>query len=101
MSDPDALEALAVGEPRRLTEADIGKMFHVPWSPNPHRLEEIRPRYYQLHGEFIWFEACLRKKRNSKTRPWGSISATRADNPEIIPWEQALASQQRNDGAGG
>jgi hypothetical protein len=61
----------------------IGGMYRVPWSPNPHRLEEIRKRHCQLHGEFIGWSLCLRKRRNSETRPWGSVSVASA-SPEII-----------------
>jgi hypothetical protein len=55
-----------------LSEADVGQMFSVPWSPNPHKLEWIRPRYCSLHGEFIGMEAGFLKRRNSEIRPWGS-----------------------------
>jgi hypothetical protein len=68
---------------RGLTEADVGQMFHVPWSPNPHRLEAVRLKHCQLHGEFIGLEACFRKKRNSTVRPWGSLYIISADNPEV------------------
>jgi len=67
-----------------LTESDIGAMFHVPWSPNLHRLEFVRRKHCQLHGEYIGMEAGLRKRRNSEARPWGSISVVDADNPAII-----------------
>lgn len=67
--------------------SNIGRMFHVPWSPNPHRLEWIRPRHCQLHGEFIGYEAGLRKKRNSEKRPWGSIAVVMVDHPGISLWE--------------
>ena len=66
-----------------MTDADIGRMFLVPWSPNPHRLEWIRPRYCQLHGEYIGQEAGFRKRRNSETRPWGSISVVAVDTQGI------------------
>ena len=72
-----------------LTERDIGKMFHVPWSPNLHRLEFISPRYCQLHGEFIGMEAGFIKRRNSEKRPWGcSISVVMVDTPGITAAEE-------------
>lgn len=77
--------AAAMGE---LTAADIGKMYHVPWSPNPHRLVKIKPRHCSLHGEFLWMEAGLIKRRNSEKRPWGSaVHMIKADDPRIIPIE--------------
>lgn len=57
----------------------IGAMYKVPWSPRPHRLEEIRKRHCQLHGDFIGYELCLRKQRNSEVRPWGSVSCASPD----------------------
>lgn len=69
-----------------LTEADIGKMFSVPWSPNPHRLEFVRPRHCSLHGEFIGMEAGFLKRRNSEKRPWGNcICVGPVDDPRIRP----------------
>lgn len=65
-------EQIAAG----LTDADIGGMFTVPWSPNPHRLEFIRDKHCQLHGEYIGLEYGFRKRRNSEARPWGSIGVT-------------------------
>ena len=69
-----------------LTHEQIGQLFTVPWSPNPHRLEFIRPRHCQLHGEFIGMEAGLRKRRESETRPWGSISVVDAGRRDIIAY---------------
>lgn len=66
----------------------IGEMYSVPWSPNPHRLEEIRPRHCQLHGEYIGEEAVFRKRRNSETRPWGGRSVVYTDHPGITPLAQ-------------
>lgn len=62
---------------------EIGAMYRVPWSPNPHRLEEIRPQHCQLHGEHIGWTLLLRKRRNSETRPWGSCSAASANTAGI------------------
>lgn len=70
-----------------LTRNDIGKMYRVPWSPNPHQLQEIHPRHCSLHGDFLWMEAGLRKARNSTVRPWGSLSMVKADDPRIEEWE--------------
>lgn len=71
---------------RTVTEADVGKMFSVPWSPNPHRLEWVRPKHCQMHGEFIGMEAGYIKRRNSEARPWGgSISVVMANDPRISP----------------
>ncbi len=67
-----------------IIEADIGKMFHVPWSPNLHRLEFIRRKHCQLHGEFIGMECGFRKRRNSEVRPWGNISIADPNNPAIL-----------------
>lgn len=69
-----------------LTPEQIGELFTVPWSPNPHRLEFVRPRNCQLHGVVIGMEAGLRKRRNSETRPWGSISVVSADHLDIIAY---------------
>jgi hypothetical protein len=78
----DSTDRAEAGE--ALTEKQIGQMFHVPWSPNPHRLEFVRPCYCQLHGEFIGMEAGLVKRRNSELRPWGSaIHIVAADDPRI------------------
>ena len=71
-----------------LSDAQIGELFTVPWSPNPHRLEFVRRQHCQLHGEFIGMEVGLRKRRNSESRPWGSISVTSADNPDIIAYRK-------------
>jgi hypothetical protein len=51
----------------------IGALYRVPWSPNPHRLEAIKPQHCSLHGEYIGMQLHLRKRRNSETRPWGSL----------------------------
>jgi hypothetical protein len=76
-----------------LTSADIGKLYRVPWSPNPHRLEELRPRHCQMHGEYLWVEAVFRKRRNSEIRPWGSLYSVKADNPGIADWLTARAKE--------
>ena len=62
-----------------ITQADVGKMYRVPWSPNPHKLEFVRTRHCQMHGEFIGMEIGLRKRRNSETRPWGSVAVVAID----------------------
>lgn len=72
----------------------IGDMYYVPWSPNPHRLDFIRPRYCQMHGELLGLEAGFIKKRNSQTRPWGSTSVVMASHPGIRP-----VTPTRNDEA--
>jgi len=74
-----------------LTRFKIGAMYRVPWSPNPHRLEAIKPQYCQMHGELIGTNLHFRKRRNSETRPWGSIAVS---NPidTIQPWEAAPCS---------
>lgn len=66
----------------------IGEMYRVPWSPNPHKLEAIKPQHCQLHGDFIGYHLHLRKKRNSTVRPWGCVSVA---NPidAIQPWGDA------------
>lgn len=86
-----------VEKPAPVTEADIGKMFSVPWSPNPHRLEFVRPKHCSLHGEFIGMEAGYLKRRNSEVRPWGgSISVVMADDPRIRPLPAALHKGNTN-----
>lgn len=70
-----------------VTESDIGKMFRVPWSPNPHKLVEMRPKHCSLHGNFIGMEAGFLKRRNSEIRPWGNcINMVMADHDGITPW---------------
>ena len=68
-----------------MTKLVIGAMYRVPWSANPHRLEFIRPRHCQLHGEYIGDEAGFRKKRNSTVRPWGCVNVVSVDQPGIVP----------------
>ncbi|MGI4744927.1 MAG: hypothetical protein ACRYGI_11530 [Janthinobacterium lividum] len=65
---------------------EIGAMYRVPWSPNPHRLEAINPQYCQLHGEHIGWTLQLRKRRMSERQPWGSISNAAADTAGIERW---------------
>lgn len=72
----------------------IGAMYHVPWSPNPHRLEAIKPQHCQLHGEFIGYQLYLRKRRNSMVRPWGSTSVV-APSGEIILIKPATSTPRR------
>lgn len=71
-----------------VTKSDIGKMYRVPWSPNPHKLVRVQPRHCSLHGEFIGMEALFLKKRNSDIRPWGSaLHCVMATDERITPWE--------------
>lgn len=75
-----------------VTEANVGKMFSVPWSPNPHKLVFLRPHHCQMHGEFIGMSAGFRKKRNSETKPWGgAVSVINADNPDLVLWDGIFA----------
>lgn len=67
----------------------VGDWFTVPWSPNPHRLEVIRPQHCQLHGDFIGYQIGLRKRRNSEVRQWGcSLSMVSIDDQRIRKMEQ-------------
>lgn len=71
-----------------ITEMDgfkVGQWFSVPWSPNPHRLEEIRPQHCQLHGDFIGYQLALRKRRNSEVRLWGSLHIVDIGDKRIVP----------------
>lgn len=54
----------------------IGKLYSVPWSPNPHKLVSIEAAHCQMHGDFIGYEVGFIKKRNSEKRPWGYIACT-------------------------
>lgn len=75
----------------------VGAFYRVPWSPNPHRLEEIRPQHCQLHGEYIGEQLYLRKRRNSEVRPWGSVSVA-SPKQEIVPWDGELPPEPQPSG---
>lgn len=71
-----------------ITEADMGKWFRVPWSPNPYKMVKWEAQHCSLHGEFCWNLAGLIKRRNSETRKWGGcVNMVRADQNDILPWD--------------
>lgn len=49
----------------------IGALYRLAWSEAIYRLEEIKPKHCQLHGEYLGVQLVLRRKRNSTSRPWG------------------------------
>lgn len=89
-----------------MTEWEIGAMYEVPWSPNPHRLGRIEKQYCQLHGDETGrLLLYLRKKKyNEDPNSWGSVSVAGSDNEGIkkldrdISFEEAFAKAQERHG---
>lgn len=65
----------------------VGAMYrltvHGKALPNLYRFEGERAQHCQLHGDYIGQEWMFRKRRNSESKPWGSVHVYSANSPHL------------------